>query len=241
MKTNDSIPQSAPEGNPAKGDWWSTPHRPKPPLRANEQRAAAREAARDRAKCPRHHRDAANAAAAEVRAQLAPWATEHRVSTAWPNPRAEWGANFHAMCCIRRGGDPEVMVAEATAPTLAGALDLLTTALRVVLSKGSPIVNRWAAYEEHASRACPGMSEEEFARLYETITGQPWRGRPGASAPTAAAGDLAALGLRSMPTRDELRSAWHAAARRHHPDAGGRAEDFTKARAAYERLQKAVA
>lgn len=49
MKTNDSIPQAAPDGNPTKGDWWSTPHRPKPPLRANEQRAAAREAARDRA------------------------------------------------------------------------------------------------------------------------------------------------------------------------------------------------
>lgn len=52
---------------------------------------------------------------------------------------------------------------------------------------------------------------------------------------------LAALGLRSMPTAPELRAAWHAAARRHHPDAGGRAEDFTKARAAYERLQRAVA
>lgn len=245
MKTNDNIPQTAPEGNPAKSDWWSTPHRPKPPLRANEQRAAAREAARDRARCPRHHRDAANAAAEEARARLAPWATEHRVSTAWPNPRATWGENFHAMCCVRKRLGAEEVVAEAAAPTLAGALDALTAALRALVAKGVPIENRWAAYDEHAEKIYPGMPEEEFARIYEKITGhRPGEGARAWTPPAAAAqpsADLVALGLRSMPTRDELRSAWHAAARRHHPDAGGRAEDFTRARAAYERLQKAVA
>lgn len=224
-------------------DWWSTPHRPAPPRQtAAEQRAAARDAARDRAKCPRRHRDDANAAAEAVRVRLAPWAEEYQVKTAWPNPRATWGTNFNAMCFVRKRLGVAHVVAEATAPTLAGALDLLTTALRVLLSKGSPIVNRWAAYDAHAEKIYPGMPEEEFARLYEAITGQPWRGGPGASPmPSASSADLAVLGLRSMPTDAELRAAWRSAAMRHHPDAGGRAEDFTRVRAAYERLQKAVA
>lgn len=224
-------------------DWWATPITNGAPPRqtAAEQRAAVREAARDRAKCPKHHRDAANAAAGKVRAQLAPWAEEHRVSTAWPNPRATWGTDFHAMCFVRKRLGVAHVVAEVQAPTLAGALDALTAALRALVAKGAPIENRWAGYEAHADRIYPGMSDEEFAQVYEAITGRPWRGGPGASAPTAAAGDLAALGLRSMPTGPELQVAWRAAARRHHPDAGGRAEDFTRARAAYERLQKAVA
>ena len=224
-------------------DWWERPYRPEGPKpRAKEVRAAVREAARERAKCPKHHRTAANAAALEVRERLAPWADEHRVTTAWPNPRAAWGSSFHAMCCVRRGGGAEEVVAEAQAPTLAGALDALTAALRELLAKGTPIENRWARYEEYAEKIYPGMSAEEFERIYETITGRSWRERGDAPmTPAVSTGDLAALGLHSVPTAQELQAAWRASARRHHPDAGGSAEGFTRARAAYERLQKAVA
>lgn len=224
-------------------DWWERPYRPEGPKpRAKEVRAAVREAARDRAKCPKHHRTAANAAALDVRQRLAPWADEHRVTTAWPNPRATWGDSFHAMCWVRRGGGAAHVAAEVQAPTLAGALDALTAALRALLAKGAPIENRWAGYDEHAEKIYPGMPQEEFERIYEAIAGHPWRERGGASmTPAVSGGDLAALGLRSVPTAQELQVAWRASARRHHPDAGGRVEDFTRARAAYERLQKAVA
>lgn len=231
------------------GDWWSTPHRPTPRVSVKEQRAAARvaarEAARDRAKCPKHHRDAANAAAKEVRERLAPWAHDHQVKTAWPTPRTTWGENFHAMCYVRKRFGVAHVIAEAQAPTLAGALDALTAALRAMLAKGEPIENRWSVYDEHAEKIYPGMPEEEFARIFEKITGhRPGEGPRHWTPPVPAAppsADLVALGLRSMPTRSELKAAWHAAAKRHHPDAGGRAEDFTRAREAYERLQRAVA
>lgn len=48
--------------------------------------------------------------------------------------------------------------------------------------------------------------------------------------------DLAALGLATMPDADGLRAAWRETARRTHPDAGGSAEAFQRARTAYERL-----
>lgn len=222
-------------------DWWERPYRPEGPKpSANEVRAAVREAARDRAKCPKHHRDEANAVAAEVMKRLAPWALEYRVKTAWPNPRATWGSNFHAMCCVR-GRCAEEVAAEVQAPTLAGALDALTAALRELLAKGTPIENRWAGYEAHAEKIYPGMPDEEFERIYEAITGHPWRERGAVRTSAVSTGDLAALGLHSVPTAQDLQAAWRAAARRHHPDAGGSAEGFTRARAAYERLQKAVA
>lgn len=52
--------------------------------------------------------------------------------------------------------------------------------------------------------------------------------------------DLDALGLAAMPDAEGLRAAWRETARRTHPDAGGSAEAFQYARAAYERLARAV-
>lgn len=53
----------------------------------------------------------------------------------------------------------------------------------------------------------------------------------------AAAG---ALGLKAIPTPEELRTAWRAAALRTHPDRGGSAAAFKTAREAYERLLRLV-
>lgn len=56
------------------------------------------------------------------------------------------------------------------------------------------------------------------------------------------AADLRALGLTTAPRdHDALRTAWRAAAKRHHPDAGGDAERFSRAREAYERLARPFA
>ena len=53
--------------------------------------------------------------------------------------------------------------------------------------------------------------------------------------------DLALLGLVSMPDDAAvLRGAWRAVAKRLHPDAGGHQARFIRARAAYERLLRAV-
>lgn len=53
--------------------------------------------------------------------------------------------------------------------------------------------------------------------------------------------DLTALGLATMPDDAEgLKRAWQKTAKRTHPDAGGDPVQFTRAKAAYERLAQAV-
>ncbi len=54
--------------------------------------------------------------------------------------------------------------------------------------------------------------------------------------------DLRALGLDAVPADlDALRAAWRTAAKRHHPDAGGDAARFTRAKTAYDRLAQTLA
>lgn len=48
------------------------------------------------------------------------------------------------------------------------------------------------------------------------------------------------LGISKTPTRAEVRNAYLALARLHHPDVGGDAETFTRVRAAYDEALRAV-
>ena len=56
------------------------------------------------------------------------------------------------------------------------------------------------------------------------------------SPPPGPKSDYALLGLTSKVTRMEVRRAFHALAKIHHPDAGGKLEQFRELMAAYERL-----
>ena len=57
---------------------------------------------------------------------------------------------------------------------------------------------------------------------------------------TADHNDLAALGLTRPPSPDELTAAWRAAAKQHHPDAGGSAEAFDTVKRSYDRLRAVI-
>lgn len=48
------------------------------------------------------------------------------------------------------------------------------------------------------------------------------------------------LGIRPDATRDDIRNAFRALARIHHPDVGGNAEDFKRLHAAFDEAMKAV-
>jgi len=52
--------------------------------------------------------------------------------------------------------------------------------------------------------------------------------------------DLATLGLSAMPDADGLSAAWRETASRTHPDHGGSAAEFQRAREAYARLRAVV-
>ncbi len=58
--------------------------------------------------------------------------------------------------------------------------------------------------------------------------------------PRPAAVDLDLLGLTSAASQAELREAYAALARQHHPDAGGEREDYEALVAAYQRLKAAL-
>lgn len=58
----------------------------------------------------------------------------------------------------------------------------------------------------------------------------------GAMTATTRAADLALLGLASTANAGEIRQAWRRAAMRLHPDRGGNHQEFTRAKAAFERL-----
>ncbi len=89
------------------------------------------------------------------------------------------------------------------------------------------------------------IAEKKFAprrkvRRYPRPKDEPPPPRARRDAPPTQAEDLRALGLDAMPDAAGLKRAWRAAAKRHHPDAGGDAEAFKRAGAAYERLAKAM-
>jgi len=72
-------------------------------------------------------------------------------------------------------------------------------------------------------------------------TPQPRASRSPSEAPSGLSADLLTLGLRACPTTAEaLTAAWRKTAKRVHPDAGGSAEKFIQAKAAYERLAKTL-
>lgn len=95
----------------------------------------------------------------------------------------------------------------------------------------------WCGVTIHATEHAPRRPRERSARADEARGRRPPPTEP--PRPTTA-DDLAALGLDAMPDKAALRRAWRDAAKRHHPDAGGDAEAFKRARAAYERLARQV-
>lgn len=58
--------------------------------------------------------------------------------------------------------------------------------------------------------------------------------------PRPAVGDLELLGLKATASQAELREAYAALARKHHPDAGGAREDYEALVTAYQRLKASL-
>jgi len=86
------------------------------------------------------------------------------------------------------------------------------------------------------------MSETNFDREFDTIFGG-FLAAPDDSALLLGDGKAAwwdVLGVKQTATKDDIRNAFKALARIHHPDVGGSEEDFKRLRQAYDDAIKAV-
>ncbi len=98
---------------------------------------------------------------------------------------------------------------------------------------------------QHGITTTPLIDQGHAARWWSRRTAPPVHRDPVAPEPTRIdtlhSEYLQTLGLASMPeSEQQLRWAWREKALQHHPDAGGDASQFIRARNAYEVLRAAV-
>lgn len=112
---------------------------------------------------------------------------------------------------------------------------------------GERVAEMWAAHWEKRARAAEqkiaqmeaakAAEAEQARKLWEQFNGRGARTAPTHPYSAADLRDLAELGLDERATWEAIKQAGKAAAARHHPDMGGNKEDFTRTRAAFDRLK----
>lgn len=116
-------------------------------------------------------------------------------------------------------------------------------------ARGTPHRHRVTLYVQLPASGEVRFAEAEGVDAFDAFAAFAEHLRAGGAAPRAApapaatpasdlGADLAALGLDAVPDPEGLRRAWRAAARKHHPDAGGDPARFAAARRAYEHLAR---
>lgn len=191
----------------------------------------------------RAHRERAKAAAAEYVAACCPWATGWRVTTARPNLAVGW-THHHAMVAVKMldGTEKATITVDRAASEEAALSMLMQEMLKRVAAKVvepdpyeatccaafGPPPRGWASW----SSIPDGFRQGYAAKRMADGTAPRLTMRAGAVDDA----DLRALGLATWPTTDELTTAWRETAKRTHPDAGGSAAAFARAKMAYDRL-----